>query len=450
MKARLLRLLRAVADAFWVLPAAIILLLAGLALLVVEAQDLDALPSWAPQGWIYGGGDTGARTLLGAIASSTIGVAGTVFSITIAALTLASSQMGPRLLGAFMRDRGNQLTLGVLLGTFGYCLLVLRSVRGGEDEAFVPALGVTVGLGLAGACTGLLIWFIHHVASRMNVGVVIDLVYRDLLAHMRRLAPESPAPVPADPIDWTVATPVAARRSGYLQQLDADSLVRWAHDRDCVVRLLRRPGQFVMAGAPVALVCGQADGADDAVWQAIALSGQSGSPADLTFPVGQLVEVAVRALSPGVNDPRTAISVLDHLGAALAWLVPRHLDRDVRERDGVVRVRLHPLGYAELADAMFDLIRENAGGSPSVLLHMLAILTGVAGVEPCSARREILRRKGREVHDEGQAAFVNPCDRDALAAHWRDFLAAAADGDQNRRDRDTNTTRPRGSATMGS
>ena len=154
MRARLLRFFQDVTDAFWVLPALIVLVLAGLAVVAVDIQLLGHLPDWIPSGWVYGGGDTGARTLLGAIASSTIGVAGTLFSITIAALTLASSQMGPRLLRNFMRDRGNQLTLGVFLGTFGYSLIVLRSVRGGEDGAFVPALGVTLGLASGGRLRG--------------------------------------------------------------------------------------------------------------------------------------------------------------------------------------------------------------------------------------------------------------------------------------------------------
>ncbi len=204
------------------------LVLSGLAIVAVDIQLLGHLPDWIPSGWVYSGGDTGARTLLGAIASSTIGVAGTLFSITIAALTLASSQMGPRLLRNFMRDRGNQVTLGVLLGTFGYALIVLRSVRGGEDSAFVPSLGVTIGLLLAGACVALLIYFIHHVANRINVDTVIDLVHDDVVHDMERLTLEDPCPVFDDDIDWDAATAVCLPHSGYLQQLDTSALVSWA------------------------------------------------------------------------------------------------------------------------------------------------------------------------------------------------------------------------------
>ena len=303
MKARLLRLWQGLSDAFWTLPAAIVLALGGLGIFVVEIQSLGSQASWIPDGWVYGGGDTGARTLLGAIASSTISVAGTLFSITIAALTLASSQMGPRLLRNFMRDRGNQLTLGVFLGTFGYSLIVLRSVRGGEENAFVPALGVTIGLLLAGACVTLLIYFIHHVASRINVDTVVDLVHDDVLESLNTLTGDDVSPTACDPWNWDCAVDVCLEQSGYLQQIDFDSLIKWAEQHDCGIDFMKRPGAFIFPHAVIARLSRPVDGAEDANRGSIALSRQGGSPADLTFPIAQLVEVAVRALSPGINDP---------------------------------------------------------------------------------------------------------------------------------------------------
>lgn len=428
MRARLLRFVQDVTDAFWVLPALIVLALAGLAVAAVDIQLVGHLPDWLPSAWVYGGGETGARTLLGAIASSTIGVAGTLFSITIAALTLASNQMGPRLLRNFMRDRGNQMTLGVFLGTFGYSLIVLRSVRGGEDEAFVPALGVTLGLVLAAVCVALLIYFIHHVANRINVDTVIDLVHDDVLSDMERLTLTEACPEIADEIDWEAATPVCLDKSGYLQQLDADALVDWAADHDCVIRLLRRPGEFVFPHAPFALVSPAVEGAEEAIWSRIALSRQGGSPADFTFPIAQLVEVAVRALSPGINDPRTAVSVLNRLGSALAWLSTRHLDSGDRAKDGVPRLRVRPLDYADVAGVMFDMIRQNAGTSPVVLIHLMTVLTAVAGVETDAKRLKVLHRHARIADEQGHAQFVNAADQAELAAAYARFLAATAAG----------------------
>jgi len=426
MRAHLRKTVQALTDAFWALPAVIVLCLCGLGILAVDIQAADALPSWLPDEWIYGGGDTGARTLLGAIASSTISVAGTLFSITIAALTLASSQMGPRLLRNFMRDRGNQLTLGVFLGTFGYALIVLRSVRGGEDSAFVPALGVTIGLLLAGACIALLIYFVHHVASRINVDTVIDLVHDDVLKGVERLTLDQEPPARPDAIDWRQGCEVCLKDDGYLQQIDTDALLDWAQEKDCVVRFLRRPGEFVFPHTPVARISRPIEGAEGAIRNCVALSRQGGSPGDLTFPVGQLVEVAVRALSPGINDPRTAISVLNRLGATLTSLSRRSLDDGAHERDGVVWVRFPPLDYSDLTNVMFEMIRESAGGSPSVLIHLVTVLTEVAGVETVPERLEVLRRHARTADAEGQARFINAVDKQRLSAACSACLAIAA------------------------
>lgn len=426
MRARILRFIQDIADAFWVLPATIVLALAGLAVAAVDLQLVGHLPAWLPERWVYAGGDTGARTLLGAIASSTISVAGTLFSITIAALTLASSQMGPRLLRNFMRDRGNQLTLGVFLGTFGYALIVLRAVRGGEDEAFVPALGVTLGLVLAATCVALLIYFIHHVASRINVDTVIDLVHDDVVEDMERLTLDTACPVTVDDVDWETATPVCLAHQGYLQQVDMSALADWAAEHHCVVKLLKRPGEFVYPHVPFALTSTAVESAEAALWSRIALSRQGGSPADFTFPIAQLVEVAVRALSPGINDPRTAVSVLNRLGAALAWLSRRHLDDGVRQRDGVVRLRVRAVDYRELVAVMFDMIRQNAGSSPSVLVHLLNVLGAVAEVERRPERVEVLKEHARLARDQGDGQFVNPHDREALEKAYVAFLAIAA------------------------
>lgn len=422
MLTRLRRFLTDVADAFWLLPAVIVLALSGLAILTVELQAVGHLSDWAPVGWIYGGGDTGARTLLGAIASSTIGVAGTLFSITIAALTLASNQMGPRLLRNFMRDRGNQAVLGVLLGTFAYSILVLRSVRGGDETAFVPGLGVTVGLLLAAVCIGLLIYFIHHVANRINVDTVIDLVHEDVLRDMRRLTTDE-APAALDTSGaWTAAARVCLKQSGYLQQLDARSLADWAASNEVCIRLLKRPGEFVFAHAPIAEMSAKVEGAEEAVGARLALSRQAGSPEDFTFPIAQLVEVAVRALSPGINDPRTAISVLNRLGAVLSDLSRRHLRSGVWPVEGVTRVMVPALTYGEVVGSMFDMIRQNAGGSPSVLFHLLAVIKAVAALELDPDRTAVLLHHARVTVEEGRAHFVSAADRERLEDIYSDCV----------------------------
>ena len=189
--ARNRKLINDLSEAFWVIPG--LMVLAG----VIAAYVFVLLDHVSPQpdplleeAWLYRGGPAGARAVLGAIASSTIAVAGTVFSITIAALSLASGQMGPRLLRNFTRDRGNQITLGAFIGTFVYALMVLRTVRSPLEREFVPHLSLTVAILLAFVCVATLVWFVAHMAQRINVDTVIDLVSSDVHTGIDRMTVE--------------------------------------------------------------------------------------------------------------------------------------------------------------------------------------------------------------------------------------------------------------------
>ena len=215
--------------------------------------------------FLYNGGATGARTMLGAVAASTIGVAGTVFSITIASLSLATGQMGPRLLHNFTRDRANQVTLGIFLGTFSYALMVLRSVRAPSEGEFVPHLSLSIGILLAFVCVATLVLFVDHMANRINVDTVIELVSKDVFSSVQRLTTtDEPPPMPPAAF-WQDAVPVVDDRRGYLQQLDQSGLADWAAEHKTAIRLLIRPGEYVFPGAPIALVVPPVDGAADAI-----------------------------------------------------------------------------------------------------------------------------------------------------------------------------------------
>ena len=177
-------------------PGSIVLAGVLAALAFVQLDRSGIVPRWLLEDWLYDGGATGARTLLGTVASSTIGVAGTVFSITIAALSLAAGQMGPRLLRNFTKDRGNQLTLGAFLGTFSYALIVLRSVRTQEEGAFIPHLALTVAIVLAFVCVATLVYFVGHMAGRINVDTVIELVSEEVQSAILSLTTDKRQPDP--------------------------------------------------------------------------------------------------------------------------------------------------------------------------------------------------------------------------------------------------------------
>jgi uncharacterized membrane protein len=424
VKARFRKWLSDLGETFWLLPATIVVAGILLALDLVQLDRSGAVPQWLINSpWLYSGGGTGARTLLGAVASSTIGVAGTVFSITIAALSLAAGQMGPRLLRNFTRDRGNQATLGVFLGTFSYALMVLRSVRTQSEGAFVPHLALSVGILLAFVCVGTLVYFVGHMASRINVETVVELVGDDIRRAIARLTVGTPGVPPPATAAWSGAVAVHDPRRGYLQQIDPEGLADWAHDNGTKIRLLVRPGDYVFPGAPIAMVRPHVDGVDVAIRNATALGPSRVSSEDLEFAVRQLVEVAVRALSPGINDPNTAIGVLDNLGAVLCDVVHRHLPTGVTQREGRAVLVVPAIEYDGLVDAMFHMIRQNASGSAAVLIRMTEVLTAVASAERNPVRLRALHRHADLVRADAEHSLSSISDLFDLQRRHAAFAA---------------------------
>lgn len=429
MTARIRKLLFELGEAFWLTPGLMVIGGIVIAAVTMEIDRAGVLPDWLASGpWLYTGGPTGARTLLGALATSTIAVAGTIFSVTIAALSLAAGQMGPRLLRNFTRDRGNQVTLGVFLGTFAFCLVVLRGIRAEPNGEFVPHLALSLAVGLAFVCVATLVYFVGHMAGRINVDTVIDLVSDDVRAAVQRLTARLPDPAPPPPEFWRDSKAVSDPRHGYLLQLDDTALADWAAAHNTSIRLLVRPGGYVFPGAPIAMLTRPADGAGDAVRAATALGSQRASPDDVEYALRQLVEVAVRALSPSVNDPQTAISVLDRLGSALCSLAPLHLPNGVFLRDGRVVLVVPQVDYAGLLDAMLHTIRQNASGKPPVLIRLLEVLTVVASCEHDPARLQELQRHADLVLADAERSVPTPSDLDDVRNRYAGFAATKQHG----------------------
>lgn len=359
------------------------------------AVDEHATNEWlVGLGWSYGGGAEGASLLLSTVAASMIAIAGTVFSMTLVVLSLASSQLGPRLLRNFMRDTINQVVLGTFVATFVYCVLVLRTIRRADESAFVPHLSVGVGLLLAMVSLGVLIYFIHHVSVSIQADEVVARVGRELEDGMDQLFPSHlgrPAAEPAAaargasslPVAFEhQARPVGAALDGYLQLVDADALMELACEEDLLIRLERRPGHYLVKGRAMAMVW-PGDKVTEALAErlnaAFVLGNQRTATQDLEFSFLQLVEIAVRALSPGINDPFTAIACVDRLGSALCHLAQRDMPSPYRV-DAQGRLRLVAPGptFAGVVDASFNQIRQNSRSNPAVGIRMLEAIQQVA------------------------------------------------------------------------
>jgi uncharacterized membrane protein len=328
------------------------------------------LPSWL----VFGSADA-ARQILTTLAAAVITVVGVVFSITIVTLTLASTQFGPRMLRNFIRDRGTQLTLGTFVATFVYATLVLISIGPSAGaNTFVPHLSISVAVGLVTLSMGVLIYFIHHIALSIQLPQVIASIARDL---SRAIDADSGAdrggPEAGPSVSELVVRmeegggAVPAPVSGYLQFIRHETLIGLAAEKGAVIRLHHHPGQFVVGGHPMATVWPAA--AAPSVSRALRrahISGPSRTLAqDLSFAVDQLVEIALRALSPAVNDTFTALTCIDWLGDSLCRVSgtrrgARHRRPDLRRGRSGAAAEHHALpGGGRIVAAAADLGRRD-------------------------------------------------------------------------------------------
>lgn len=337
---------------FWALPLAIgiVAVAAGVFLPLVDGALSEHVP------YVFQGGSDGARGLLSTIATAMISVTGLVFSITMVVLQLASSQFTPRVLGGFLSQRTTQVTLGIFIASFVFALTVLRSVRGGAD-GFVPQLSVTVAFLLVLASMGSFIAFIHHITVSIQVSTVISGIGDRAVALVDELYPDA-APVAEATWSPALGTPHADVTSGgdhgAVTEIDVDRLVSLARELGVVVVAEVQVGDFVTEEMTVVTVWGSGDLADRArarVRGAVLLETQRTMRQDPGFGIRQLVDIAERALSPGVNDPTTAVQAVDELHRILRVLVTRRTpSRYASDEDGAVRVVLRPQAVGDLVN----------------------------------------------------------------------------------------------------
>jgi uncharacterized membrane protein len=346
-----------------------------------------------------------------------ITVAGVTFSMTILSISHTTSQVGPRLLNNFMRDKGNQLTLGVFISTFLYCLMILRTVRNAETagssgemlDAFVPHVAIAIGLLMTILSVGVLIYFIHHVPESIHISNIVAGVGREL---EKRIETQFPSKIghpheEKSKRDSTAALPksfyddakqLKSRKTGYLDYVDAESLLQIAAKNDLVIRLHVRAGDFVTPNSML-LLASPAERVTDEVgsqMQAAFVSGnQRTSTQNLRFVINQLVEVAMRALSPGVNDPFTAMNCMDWLRAGLERLVERELpDAHRYDEDRQLRLVAEPEDFASFAALVFDQLTPYVARDRNAAVHMMEMLAVIAAQTSVDSRRRELLKRG--------------------------------------------------------
>jgi uncharacterized membrane protein len=391
--------------------------------------------------WLNSGSADAARTVLTSIAVAIITVVGVVFSITILALQLASTQFGPRMLRNFIRDFGTQCTLGVFVGTFVFSVLSLGAV--GHPAGSVPHVSVTVALLLMLVDLGVLIYFIHHIATTIQLNQVVYGIARDLAGAIDSVVRDAAtAARPSDAIDDSAldveaallqlerdGVAIPAPTSGYLQQVSHTKLVEIATESDAVVRLVHRPGHFITQGRPLAIAspASAAPAVAAGLGKAHATGPHRTLFQDLQFAMDQLVEIAIRALSPAVNDTFTALTCIDWLGDGLSKLSTVPLPDGVYRDAGKVRLIDVPLRYDRLVDRAFDKIRQAGRGMPAVNIRQLETLARVAEHTIDDAQRDAILEQAAMILRSSEEAVPEPGDRrDAARAY--DLVVAAING----------------------
>lgn len=311
-------------DRFWAIPllcaAAAVAL--GLALVRVDGKFDTSLT--LP--FLFEGGPESARSLLSAIITSMISFTGLVFSITIVVLQLTSSQFSPRVLRTFLRDRLNQLALGVFVATFVYALVVLRAVRGtAQVDPFVPQLATTAAFGFLLASVVVFLAYIHHIAQSIRVATIVTKIAQDTRKLINENLPINGSASAQPPLSDGPVERISADRPGVVQRVDDAELTKTAIEHGVTIHMLRALGEFVPAGAPLLEVHGREGPDPGELRRAVMLGSERSLDEDVGFGLRQLVDIAERALSPGINDPSTAVQVIDQLHDLLRRLAIRPL-----------------------------------------------------------------------------------------------------------------------------
>lgn len=372
-------------TSLWFVPSLIVLGSVALAYVALAVDDTLPEEWWKDATGLVALFDVrigGGVATLQVIGTSIITIAGVVFSITIAAMTLAAGQYTSRVLRNFIRDRANQAVLGIFLGIFVYCLLIMRSLSGISDNSHAPPLSMLLSLALAFIGIATLIYFIHHIAMSLQATRVVAAIAESALPSVDRHFPHRFEPPDDNAVDRESPpngnqSRLRSRRNGYITGIDFDDLLKAAEESDCLVRVWRGPGQFVTEGEAIAEVQ-SAESLDEKVLDGLlspwSFSTERTLENDPAYGLRQLVDVALKALSPGVNETTTGVMCVNWIGVMLVRMSGRRMPPRIRSGEKYVRVVTHALGMGDFIHLGFDQVRQNAGGNVAVLKRQLEVL----------------------------------------------------------------------------
>lgn len=423
---------------YWFYPALFAIFAALLAIAMVALDRQGFAEFLKDYKWIVPVQPKGAADILTVMAGATIGVASTVFSITLVAVTYASGNYGPRLLTNFMEDKGNQISLATFIASFVYSITVLRAVRAEDESAFfatdapatalpgfAPQLSLLVAYAMMVLCVGVLVFFLHHVPSSIRINKVIEQIGTKLIDEIRTTYPVEDEL--RDAIKSKGGEPLVALDTGYVQLIDFEDLEEIARNCGGTFSLLVRTGDFVHRDLPLMEIKGcDPKEVADRVRDCFTLGATRTPEQDPQFLIDELVEIGLRALSPGINDPFTAITALHWLGAATSEIGRRDLRKKICSEDADhCPVIPCPDDFAHYAERGFGSIRSAVAASPNAARVMLDVLENACAPISHRPRIEILRAQGRKLIEQTRLNLVGP-DLAMVESRYRDFEFATS------------------------
>ena len=404
-------------TSFWFVPLLMLLITIGSA---IGFLYLDSQIQYSPEGilkYLLPASVDSARSILTIIAGGMIGVAGTVFSITLVVLTLASSQLGSRLVRNFMYDKLNQVVLGTYVSSFVYCLIILSSLKDNESFQFVPAISVLVALATAIAGIILLIIYIHHVSMSIQSDNVISDISEAMSKSIRKLFPdeigheeEKQAPdINSLHEKYAIKAEVRSRSSGYLQSIDGQSLMSYAEENDCIIKLHHRPGDFLVQDMVLCEVhCNDEFGkkALENIQDDFNIGKVRTPLQDAEFLIHQVVEIAARALSPGVNDPYTAIACIDNLTSVMCYLTRIKFPSPYRyDKKDNLRVIVSSHTFSGMLNASFNQLRQYAERNPSVMIRLMEAAMTISAFARNQSQQELIAQHAEMIMNAAENTF---------------------------------------------
>jgi uncharacterized membrane protein len=384
MRTRLTQFFDALRTGFWFVPSVMLALAGGLALLLLHIDRRFDPGLKSSVVWAYSGGPEGARSLLSTVAGSMITAASVTFSLASVALSIASQQYGSRVLRNFMRDRITQVLLGTFVSTFLYSVLVVRDIRGSDfSGGFVPAIAITVAIAMSLISLVMLVYFVHHVSSSIQASHIVSTISKDMQQAIPKLFPayasEDAAAMPArllSPRDGPSAS-VPAEESGYLQAIDTKSLLALAVKHSLFFEVLQKPGDHIVEQAPLTTLWGAPLTVElrKEIVDAFNLGPARTPYQDIRYQFQQLTDVICRALSPGINDPFTAVNGIDELATGLSLLGRRPRPHEtVLDRDGISRLFVPHPRFEDILSSTIGHIAVYGAGDPFVMARLRKVL----------------------------------------------------------------------------